>query len=371
MNRPRTRIPYQLLLGILMTAAPLTSRARDDLESLLAVHLEKYPALPSLSAVAVVEGEFRAAGAAGLRKRGHDAPVTINDRYHLGSCTKAFTAALGARLVEEGALSWDTTIGETLARLNPHPKLAPATLHQLLSNTGGLPEQVPSAIWIDAWEAGGSLTEQRKSFARAMLNRKPAYPPGKRQVYSNTGYAVAGVLMETATGSSWEDLVRARIFEPLQMKSSGFYGPARDPAEPDQPWGHTADGTPVPPGREADNPPAIAPAGAIHCSLLDLVPWLQMHLNRTTGRVLQQPESFEKLHTPVRRDYALGWIVTERSWADGSALTHLGSNTMYTTLIWIAPRRKFAVAVATNIGHTVAFKACDGVVGALIGKYLR
>ena len=49
----------------------------------------------------------------------------------------------------------------------------------------------------------------------------------------------------------------------------------------------------------------------------------------------------------------------------------MGSNTMYTTVIWIAPKRKFAVVVSTNIGSDVASQPLDDFVGKMIGKYLR
>ena len=48
----------------------------------------------------------------------------------------------------------------------------------------------------------------------------------------------------------------------------------------------------------------------------------------------------------------------------------MGSNTMFTTVIWIAPEKDFAVAVATNIGHETGFLACDSLVGKLIRTYL-
>lgn len=341
----------------------------ENLDPLVAKHLNENPSLPSLAAVVIVDGKWRGQGVAGVRKQGAEVEVTIHDKYHIGSCSKAFTATLAARLVEEELLSWETSIEETLSQWKPELKIGKAQLHQLVTNTGGFPKEVPPRIWKQAWKASGDSREQRSSFVKAMM-KNAAYTPGEEYEYSNTGFSVAGAMMEEATDKSWEELIDEKIFQPLGMKSAGFYAPATDQKDPDQPWGHRKDGTPVPPGPGSDNPAAIAPAGAIHCSLPDLVPWMTMHLQEKVGPVLREEKSFERLHTPVREGYAMGWIVGSRPWAGGKALTHMGSNTMFTTVIWIAPEKNFAVAVATNIGHEVGFGACDGLIGELIQTYL-
>ncbi len=64
------------------------------------------------------------------------------------------------------------------------------------------------------------------------------------------------------------------------------------------------------------------------------------------------------------------WPVISRPLADGDALHHMGSNTMFTTVIWIAPEKSFAAAVATNIGEEIGFVASDGLIRDLIQTYL-
>ena len=291
--------------------------SQDNLVPEIGEHLKAHPKLPSLSVVVVADGKVAGAGASGVRKLGDDTPVTIYDKYHIGSCSKAFTATLAAKLVEQEKLSWETTIGETLDRLKPNEGIENATLKQLVSNTAGLPKEVPRDIWGDAWDARGDFEDQREEFAKAMLKLTPRYQPGSQNEYSNTGFAIAGVMMEKAVRKSWEELIEREIFAPLGMESGGFYGPAKEEREPDQPWGHDRNGKPVPPGPRADNPPAIAPAGAIHCSMPDLMKWCMMHMDSETGPVLQTKETFDLLHTPVIGDYALGWLAVERGWANG------------------------------------------------------
>lgn len=367
-------IPFRITLSLLLVSLALWSwpgQSQDNLAPDIEEHLKENPDLPSMSVVVVADGKVVGMGAAGVRKKGDDTPVTIHDKYHIGSCSKAFTATLAAKLVEKQEIGWDTTVGEVLRSLKPNEGFEKTTLKQLVSNTGGFPEEVPTAIWVKAWGAKGDEKDQREEFAEAMLALEPWYEPGTQNKYSNTGFSIAGVMMEKVMRKSWEDLIEREIFVPLGMKSGGFYAPAEDERKPDQPWGHDGTGTPVPPGPGSDNPAAIAPAGAIHCSMPDLMKWVMMHMNSETGPVIEKAETFELLHTPVIGDYAMGWIVTERGWANGKALTHVGSNTMYTTVIWIAPERKFAIVVSTNTGQGVGFLPCDAFVGKMMGKYLE
>jgi CubicO group peptidase (beta-lactamase class C family) len=174
------------------------------------------------------------------------------------------------------------------------------------------------------------------------------------------------------TGKSWEDLMRDELFTPLGMTTAGF-GPPGTAAAVDQPWGHHVVGAtwmPIRPGPDADNPAVIGPAGTVHCSLADWAKYAAFHLRGARGKEPRLPaEVFRKLHTPLpgdNPDYAFGWIVTDRDWAGGAALTHAGSNTMWFAMIWLAPKRDLAYLAATNVGNDMAFAACDAAIGKLI-----
>jgi CubicO group peptidase (beta-lactamase class C family) len=84
------------------------AQAQTSLDSLLRPYLTQYE-LPAIAAAVVKDGKIISAGAIGTRRAGANIPVTINDRFHLGSDTKAMTALLAAMLVEEGKLRWNTT----------------------------------------------------------------------------------------------------------------------------------------------------------------------------------------------------------------------------------------------------------------------
>src|SRR5438477_2595405 len=100
-------------LGILVFiwAAVAQGAAPRDVSALLAPIIGKHD-VPGMVG-AIVEGDaIVASGAVGVRKRGEVSKITINDRFHIGSCTKTMTATLCAMLVEEGKLSWDRTCAQ-------------------------------------------------------------------------------------------------------------------------------------------------------------------------------------------------------------------------------------------------------------------
>ena len=66
----------------------------------------------------------------------------------------------------------------------------------------------------------------------------------------------------------------------------------------------------------------------------------------------------------------MGWIVVRRNWSKGDVLTHAGSNTMFYSVMWIAPAERFAAVIATNVGVRGGKEACDQVAAALVTRYL-
>jgi hypothetical protein len=87
-----------------------------------------------------------------------------------------------------------------------------------------------------------------------------------------------------------------------------------------------------------------------------------------------KPETFARLHEPAAgagQAYAMGWIVCDRGWGGGRVLMHAGTNTMWYAVVWMAPKRDFAVLVATNQGGDRAATACDRAAWALIQDHLK
>jgi CubicO group peptidase (beta-lactamase class C family) len=349
--------------------APTPEQVAALLEPIRARHK-----LPALAGAIVGPDGAVVVAAVGHRVAGSPEEVTPEDKFHLGSDTKAMTATLLATFVEEGKLSWETTLADALPDLaeRMHPDLRKVTIAQLLAHRAGLSGETSApGLSLGAMRAlEGPLPPHRLDYAARVLSERPAYPPGSKFEYANRGYIVAGVIAERLGESSWEDLMRSRIFEPLKMTTAGF-GAMASPGQHDQPWPHASMfGVPVPiaPGPLADNPALIGPAGTAHMSLGDWSKFVACHLRAGRGEIaLLKPETFATLHAkPDEGEYAYGWVFVERGWAGGTALTHAGSNTLNFCVVWMAPERNFAVLAATNYGGEGAPKACDEVSAALI-----
>jgi len=336
-------------------------RVKEILEPIRAKHN-----LPALAAALVSEKGLDVAGAVGRRKAGADEPVTIDDLWHIGSDTKAMTAAMIGTLVENGILKWETTVGELFPGL---PDSAPASLKKanllhLLSHRSSLPANLPWGLI----RRTVSTREQRKAALDAAAGLKIKAELPADFLYSNLGYVVAAAMAEKATDTGWEDLIRTRIFEPLGMTGAGFGGTGT-PGQIDQPWPHTADGAPLKTnGPEADNPPVIGPAGIVHCRLAD---WAQFIADQLRGRgkgpSLLKKETYLRIHTPpFSGDYALGWAAVTDNGGDGTLLAHDGSNGWNYASVIMAPDRGFAVLVTANQGGESARRACSEAAAEMI-----
>jgi len=337
-----------------------------------AVRVEHW--LPAVAAVSVFDGAVVESGAAGLRAVGHTETVTGADLWHIGSLTKAMTATLAAALVEDGLLAWDTTVGQVFPELvgSINPAYVDVPLSELLYHTGGLTTDVSAApSWASRFTDTTEIRAQRREFTVELLALPPAGPRGAF-AYSNAGYVVAGAMMERVTGASWEELLGEYVFDPLGMSSCGFGPPGG--ADRDQPWGHV--GGPgnrqaMEPGPYADNPAVLGPAGTVHCSLADYAAFMIEHLAGAAGDDgIVSATSFATLQEPpAGSDYAMGWGIATRAWADGRVLNHHGSNTMWFASVWLAPKRGLGLFGATNAGDDAAFAGVDAAVVALLERF--
>ncbi len=351
-------------------AAP-PSGAPADLASVLEP-IRVRGGLPGLAAAIITPDGIAAIGAVGVRRSGDPTRVTPDDAWHLGSDTKAMTATLFALYVDEGKIAFGTTLAQAFPSWasKMDPAYRGVTMQALLAHRGGLPHDVPSDVFASLPRTGADSRAARLAAIQAVLALPPEVPPDTKFAYSNAGYMIIGAVLEELTDTSWETLMRARLFEPLGMSSCGF-GPPAAPGQVDQPWPHLVTAgelEPVPTGPAADNPPALGPAGTVHCSLGDWGKFVRMHLAGARGESrFVSAASFAKLHTPYPgEEYAGGWIVTKRPWAHGVALTHGGSNGMWFANVWLAPGLDRAFLVATNRGDATAAQATDEVVGKLV-----
>lgn len=347
--------------------------------------------VPALAGAIVHADGVIAAGAAGARRAGSPEEVTVDDLFHIGSCSKAMTATLIARLVERGRLHWGTTIGEVFGELKApiRPEYAGVTLEQLLTHRGGLPEdRQPGPGLLQLRTLTGPIEQQRLRMVELALSQAPAAAPGTQMIYSNQGYAIAAAMAEEVIGRPWEELIRDEVFTPLQMSSAGFGAPGTA-FNPGQPRGHyhtDRSYVAVEPSPIADNPACLYPAGGIHLTILDWAKFAVLHLRaacselRASSAETRQPSAealaagspylqeatFRKLHAPPPGStYAMGWALWQTE-KDGRVLRHAGSNTLWFATIVLVPERDVAVLVATNAGTEAARQACSEAESALL-----
>lgn len=364
--------------GCALMADLTFSDAPPELAQILQTVRDKH-GLPALAGAVILDGRLKHAAAVGIRKHGESTPVTAHDRFHLGSCTKAMTATLVAMLVERRKLDWTSRLDSLFPELGDaiHPDLRAVTVDHLLAHRSGISPQLhprPSSLAAlsDSYRSHEASRRERAAFVETVLRAKPENEPGTTYLYCNAGYVVLGAIVERLMDAPWEELMRRHIFRPLGMRTGGFGAMGR-PGKVEQPWQHRVrDGEPVPvePGIFADNPPALGPAGTAHCSVSDWARYLAATILGETerGHILT-PATWQRLHTPqFGGNYAGGWLVTERSWG-GRVLTHAGSNTMSFCVAWLAPDRRFGIAVMTNIAGEKTALACDEAASRMVQAY--
>lgn len=307
---------------------------------------------PAMGAILVGREGTIWSGVSGVRRAGREVAAQIDDRWHLGSNTKAMTALLYGRLVEAGRARWEATAAELFSDLPIDPGWASATAERFMAQVAGLADTgLIDAGWLNAARVDPRpLPEQRRALVARALAAPPNAAPGSF-VYANLNYVLIGAAIEAITGVAWEAAMQTGLFTPLGLATAGF-GPPPDPA----PWGHRdlfGRLTPMDPSSgAADNPQALGPAGTAHMSLADYGRWLRVFLGaRPDGFV--SDAALARLTRPFdasqRRGYGLGWGVdADPAWAEGVGMAHEGSNTLWRVAALVAPAPGLACAVVAN-----------------------
>ena len=383
-------LPLALLsLPLLATGTPAFP-APLPLEAMLEPVRTRH-GLPALAAAVVIEGKLVAVGAVGTRRAGAQIPVRRNDRFHLGSDTKAMTSLLAGMAVEAGRLRWTSTLAEVFPELADQmaPGWGGVSLVQFLSHTSGVPSDNQAFLSLLERSSGedGNLNDLRYWLVGQFVKQPLASQPGTRFAYANMNYVIVGAMLERVSGKTWEELITEQLFLPLKLGTAGL-GPQATLGKIDAPLGHQMVGGQLKAmlaGPNADNPSIIGPAGTAHMSVLDFARWAGWNAGEgKRGPALVRPETLKKLHTPVvaipigpnggpgtptRGSYGLGWGVVTVSWAPGPLIQHTGSNGMNLAHIWLEPKRDVAMVVVTNLGGDQADAALLAVAEQLYGRF--
>ncbi|MCZ2341908.1 MAG: serine hydrolase [Bacteroidales bacterium] len=299
----------------------------------------------------------------GVRSLGQDAPITPDTMFPIASCTKAFTSALLARLVDQRKLQWDDPVRKhapTFRLSDPHAD-ALVTVRDIVSHRTGVAGH--DLLWYRApWD----LNETVRRTLRLPL--EAPFRAGYR--YSSTMFLVAGRIAENRGEAHWDQLIREQFCEPLGMKSVVF-STAEMATIADQAHGHrrASDGTIVAMPAYEDRGPN--PSGSIRASVRDLAAWLKFHLSgglapdgtrlvseanlletRTPQTIMKLGAAAQAVY-PVSNQisYGMGWVLYDYH---GYGVTaHGGMIDCFRTQITLVPRAHIGIAVVNNLHQSM------------------
>ncbi|TXR60547.1 D-alanyl-D-alanine carboxypeptidase [Bacillus sp. AY18-3] len=161
--------------------------------------------------------------AAGVANLSSKKPMKTDFRFRIGSVTKTFTATVVLQLAEENRLNLDDSIEKWLPGViqgNGYDDKQ-ITIRQVLNHTSGIAEYTRSKSF--------NLMDTKKSYraeelVKIGISMPPDFAPGKSWSYSNTGYVLLGILIETVTGNSYAEEIENRIIEPLELSNTFLPG---------------------------------------------------------------------------------------------------------------------------------------------------
>lgn len=303
--------------------------------------LERRP-LPGLS-VGVARGGrtilAKGYGYADLEKRVQASAETV---YHLGSISKQFTAAAVMRLVECGKVGLEDPLTKYLP---DYPVRGRRILvRHLLHQTSGIKEFF-TVEGFGELESGPPEKYSRQDLVDLFKREPFVYEPGERWAYSNSNYTLLGIIIERASGRTYDDYLRETFFEPLGLGTLHSFGSR--PNDPACARGYVPRGgslVPAPPV----NPNTAVGDGGLAANVLDLLRWTHAFTN---GRAVspasyRRMTSAERVRRGYRPDYGYGLSLVP---LDGRRrIGHNGDVTGYTGALAHYPEADLTVAVLTN-----------------------
>lgn len=363
------------ILAALLLAAPLSAADPEPaaIDALANESLRQWN-VPGMAVVAVRGDAVLVLKGYGRMRFDGDAPLTAEVPFPLASCTKAFTSALFATLVDEGEMRWDDPVRKHLPGFHlsePHAD-ALVSLRDLLTHRTGLAQH--DLLW---YRAPWSLDESLARAGRLPLD----YPFRSGYAYSSLMYIAAGRAAEQRSGQPWDALVRRRLTEPLGMTGVTFT--TKDVPKEKRPTGHRRgkDGKlEAMPWYEFDVP---NPAGSMNATPHDLANWLRFHLaNGKTAnerrlvsernlRETRSPQNVVRLEGNARRmnpdtvqmSYGMGWVVYDHR--GKHVVAHGGIIDGFRLVFALLPEEKLGFAVVVNLHES---KLPQAMVNAMIDR---
>ncbi len=277
--------------------------------------------------------------------------ATLNDRFHIGSNTKAMTAFIIAKYVEKGKLKWTTKFFDVFPEWKEKSKsdYLNITLQELLSHKAGIePFQGENDPKIP--EFIGTKQDKRKQFGQFVLTLGPAKIDTTNPfIYSNAGYTLATLMLEKVTKKSWEQLVEKVFNKDLKLNVKLSWPENQNKKET---WGHSFENgklTPIP-STVNYHLDFTEPSGDINIKLKDYIKFIQLNLEGLSGKNnYLKAEMYNFIHKGIE-NYSLGWYNIYENSKELS--THSGTAGTYYTLVHIDRIKNKAYIIFTNSFNT-------------------
>jgi CubicO group peptidase (beta-lactamase class C family) len=335
--------------------------AQPSLDSTLAARAAKVHALfaafakpgtPGASVV-VARGDSivlaRGYGAADVE---HDVAITSRTSFRLASVTKQFTAAAILTLVEDGKLSLDDRLGDRLADVPAYVR--DVHVRHLLTHTSGVPDYEPILGRTD-----GPQVKDRDVLALLHRANKLYFAPGTSWRYSNSGYALLALIVERASGESFGQYLRHRIFDRAGMTTAVAHEQGVDTVA-NRAYGYSARGD-VWQRTDQNSTSAVLGDGGVYATAEELAHW-SAALERNA---VLSARSFTLATTPatlasgVPTSYGFGWFLD--TFQGHRRQRHEGDSIGFRTAIQRYPDDRLTVIVLVNRGAAPIDALSDGV----------
>ena len=306
------------------------------------------------SVIVIKDGQPVFRKAYGMANSEWDVANTPDTKFRIGSITKQFTAIAILQLAEQGKLKLDDAVAK-------HYDGAPAawekiTIHHLLNHTSGIPSYTGMKGFFEK-SSRNPLTPAE--IVKLTQDQALEFEPASQFKYNNTGYVLLGYVIEKASGMKYADYVRKYIFEPADMKDSGYdthAGVLKKRATGYLPDGSTA------PYLDMTLPHA---AGSLYSTVDDFVKWDQaLH----AGKLVSQ-DSWKRMTTPGKSDYGYGLNI--KPIAGHAAMAHGGGINGFNTQFIRFPEDKVAVAVFSNVNGPAADTLANSLARLYFGEDVK
>jgi D-alanyl-D-alanine carboxypeptidase len=323
----------------LLALASQTGTDAARIEAIVQRHMQ-LPGAVGLSVALARGDEVVYSRAFGLANLEFPAPVDGETMFRIASTTKQFTAAAILRLAERGKLGLDDPLMGFLPDFPTHGQ--DITLRHLLTHTSGIPNVTDlGRKWSDLAARELSHEEMLALWKDLPLD----FVPGERWKYSNSGYYLLGMVIETVSGQSYGDFLRAEFFEPLKMTRTRLDSNAE--LIQDRAQGYASANGVFRNDRLIGMSQPFS-SGALLSTAGDLVRWQTALVG---GRALK-PESYEEMKLPFlladgsETSYGLGLFLSPV--AGHPCVWHSGDIFGFNSALAYFPEGKLSIAALSN-----------------------